>query len=563
MALSVTDMGPLPDPVWDSNQILLKDVLMQCEIPTIGKIVKGQFMNLGVSKIPFKSLQQAILIHCIKTNVKVLAHSVTTKVDGRDGRTRLIALDQRLSIPLTYQGWFELLSEDGRSARPIDTVFSLAKYNPSRCLVRQNIQAFMTNSEGKLTFDKYKVVLAGEQLALAGDITVSSPMGDKIRLLRCTDTRGCNLYLQFDQRGAFSPIANDTDVTGVMTIKDILRRFRLPLTVKLVQGVWPKVDQNKFTGIVRLNWAYTDETAFVCPLDKGHFRITPVPTEVPLKLLTAKNNPEIAQSQAYQNIITKCNRMIANYNNTIHLILAVPESAINRSKHHSMVNALSAKSPNTENSQSRIKRSRSREDMLMDQVDDLYQYLRDGRPPPQHKFVHDSDEESFFEEPAYEHLDDFRSRLDMLERGQPGHTNSKYKLADLSKVDLRRDNNNSPPTEEKQSGIQTNGKPRTPPQSDTPPPVPPRRYVRTDSAPVIRVPANLQQDSSSGSSKGSGRLPRNVSESTLIAQRRVSKDSNASSGNKKSKDKSTKQQDNRSSTTGSSGKRPSVHTLYL
>ena len=561
MALSVIDMGTLPEPQWDSQQLFLRDVLMQCDVPTVMKITKGQFMNMGVSKMPFKSLQQEVLIHSIKTNVKVLAHSVT-KCDGRDGRMRLVALDQRLSIPLTYQGWFELLSEDGRSARPIDSVLGLAKQAPARCLVRQNIQAFMTNAEGKLTFDKYKVVLAGEQLTLAGDITVSTPMGEKMRLLRCTDTRGANLYFQFDQRGAFSPIASDNDVTGVMTIKDILRRFRLPLTVKLIQGVWPKVDQNKFTGIVRLNWAYSDETAFVCPLDKGHFRITPVPTEVPLKLVSAKNNTDIAQSQTYKNILTKCNRMIANYNNTIHLILAVPESAISKNRQHNMANAFSARSANLDNSQSRIKRSRSKEDVLMDQVDDLYQYLRDGRLPPKEKFTYESDEESFFEEPAYEHLDDFRSRLAMLDRGQPGHTNSKYRLADLSKVDLQRDVYTTPTADRQNNGL-VNGKPHTPPQADTPPPVPPRNYQRADSAPLIHaaVPVSMQQDSSSGSSKGGG-LPRNISESTLN-QRRVSKDSNCS-GKKISKGKS--KPDSRSSTTGSSsgkGKRHSIHTIYL
>jgi hypothetical protein len=68
----------------------------------------------------------------------------------------------------------------------------------------------------------------------------------------------------------------------VLTIKDILSRFRLPLTVKLVQGVWPKVDKTLFTGLIRFDWAYTDETAFMCPIDKGKVKVTPVPTEIPL-----------------------------------------------------------------------------------------------------------------------------------------------------------------------------------------------------------------------------------------------------------------------------------------
>lgn len=109
------DMGSLPVAVWDSQALTLRDVLMQVDVPTLGKIVKGQFMNLGVSKIPFRSLQQEVLIHSIKTNIKVLSHSVQ-RIDGRDGRVRLQPLEQRLSIPITYQGWFELLSEEPKSS---------------------------------------------------------------------------------------------------------------------------------------------------------------------------------------------------------------------------------------------------------------------------------------------------------------------------------------------------------------------------------------------------------------------------------------------------------------
>jgi hypothetical protein len=46
---------------------------------------------------------------------------------------------------------------------------------------------------------------------------------------------------------------------------------------------------------------------------------------------------------------------------------------------------------------------------------------------PKSKFTYESDEESYYEEPAYEPLDDFRSRLAMLAKGKPGYNNSKYK----------------------------------------------------------------------------------------------------------------------------------------
>ena len=74
---------------------------------------------------------------------------------------------------------------------------------------------------------------------------------------------------------------------------------------------------------------------------------------------------------------------------------------------------------NDHTSDCQIRRSKSKEDVLMDEIDDLYGYVRDGgKPPTKTKFQYDSDEESYWEEPAYEPLDKFRARLKALESGQ-------------------------------------------------------------------------------------------------------------------------------------------------
>ncbi|XP_033737858.1 uncharacterized protein LOC117325619 [Pecten maximus] len=558
---TATDMAGFPSPVWDTTPFHLKDVLMQCDVPVVAKITKGQFHNLGVSKIPLRKLHQDVVVHSIKTGVKVLAHSLS-RFEARDGRaSKVVPLDQRLSIPLSYNGWFELLSEDGRSARPIEGVYRLAREFPSKCLVRQNLKGYMTNEDGKLTFDKSKVIPAGEQLTLSG--TVNGP-GDRVKFLRCTDSKGVVLYLSFDQQGTFTPIANPGDVSGVFMFKDIVKMFRLPLTVKLVMGVWPKVDTSKFTGYMRLNWTYTDETAFLCPLDKHNIRITPVPTEVPLKLTPVQNMPEIKECQPFKDMMTKCNKMIANYNNTIHLIVAVPDS-VKRRKSQDLANSLTQQN-NTinrkNNAKSQIKRSKSREDFLMDEMDDLYQYIRDGRSPPQQKYGYDSDEESYFEEPAYEPLDDFRARLAMIERGQSGHKNSKYYRPtsglyigdENSPVHNRAGQHRHSVGPVMMSQSQSTGQLPSA-QKASPPPLPPRRYQRTESSPMIRIQCNQQtQDSSSGSSRGD--LQKIVSDPKI--NRKNSRDSSGGSQSKVAMDdRST------SSKTGSSGKRQSMQTFYL
>ncbi|XP_045159842.2 uncharacterized protein LOC123525136 [Mercenaria mercenaria] len=555
----------LPQPIWGTEAVNLKDVLMQYELPTVARVVKGQFMNIGTSKFnPLKKLHQDVLVHSIKTGLKVLGHSVT-KVESRDRRTtRLVPLEQRLSIPVTYKGWFELLSEDGRSIKPIESVQELAKLFPkvNNVLVRQNLKAYLVNdTDGKMTFDKTKIVIAGEQLKVLGEVPLQLPAGmeRKVRLLKCVDSKGENVFLSFDQRALFTPIAGGDDVMGVFMIKDVIHKFRLPLTVKLIQGVWPKVDSTRFTGLIRLDWAYTDETAFVCPLDRNTPRIYPIPTEVSLRLVTAVNNSELKDNEAYTNIMVKCNRLVANYHNTIHLIISVPEGAV-KAKSHARANIYSdtnSKPAQPVKSASQMKRSRSREDILNDELDDLYGYLRVGKQPPVGKFTRDSDEETYYEEPEFEPMTKFRSRLDMLNKGDVtgSQKDTKYSFIDpRAALDANHNRLSMSPV----NGHVTNPAPGTPPE------LPPRQYKRADSSPQISVIKTVSNGSPAGSASG----VRVISAQTHVLNRRVSKENmskdskgSRSSGSDERRDSGSSK--NRSSSKGLTSRKTSMPLLYL
>lgn len=572
--MAVPREASLPQPIWGTEPVSTKELLMKHELPTIARVVKGQFMSIGTSRFnPLKKLHQDVLVHSIKTELKVLGHSVT-RVDSRDRRTtRLIALEQRLSIPLTYKGWFELLSEDGRSVKPIDGVYELAKAFPkvSKVLVRQNVKAYLVNeSDGKMTFDRTKIVISGEQLKVIGEVPLQLPPGKEgtVRLLKCVDSKADNIFLSFDQKAVFTPIASETDVMGVFMIKDVIHRFRLPLTVKLVQGVWPKVDSTRFTGMIRLDWAYTDETAFVCPLDRNTPRIYPIPTEVNLRLVTAANNGDLKANEAYTNIMVKCNRLVANYQNTIHLIISVPEGAV-KAKSHTLANIYSQ--TNTKPVQkvmpsSQMKRSRSREDILLDELDDLYGYLREGKQPPAGKFARDSDEETYYEEPEFEPMTKFKSRLEMLNKGDVigSQKDTKYTFIDpRAALDANHNRVSRSPI----NGHMAHRKP------DTPPDLPPRQYLRCASSPQINAikPSNGSTGSPTGSATSivtrvpSAHTPAHVLQ-TRISKENLSKTSkeSRSSGSDDKRDSSSNK--NRSSRSGSSkalrsGK--SMPILYL
>ncbi|XP_076441344.1 uncharacterized protein LOC143280541 [Babylonia areolata] len=439
--------SPIPD--WTGDPVMLKEFASKRKLPGFARVVKGSYMTIGSSKFSLQKQHHEIYIHSVKMGVKVLAHCVK-RMDVQGPRrghthTRLYSTDQRLTVPLTYQGWFELLSEDGKSARPITSVPELAKAFPSRCLVRENIKGYLSSNEGRMTFDKTKIIPAGEQLKLCGELSLPAPSETvKVKLLRCVDSKGDNVFLSFDQKGLFTPISGENDFTGVFNIRDIVRRFRLPLTVKLVQGVRPRVPDSKFTGIIRLDWVYTEETAFVCPLEKNHVRLLPVPCDVALQLVAANNREELCASEMFKSMQAKCSRMVSNYNNTLHLIVNVPESVMKTQARQSRASSNFFSAPlhppgdprfSSSSSSSSMRRSKSREDILMDEIDDLYGYVRDGGAvPPKVKFQYDSDEESYWEEPAYEPLDQFRARLKAMESGQKVSYPDFYRPADPTQL---------------------------------------------------------------------------------------------------------------------------------
>ncbi|KAL4236393.1 hypothetical protein ACF0H5_004778 [Mactra antiquata] len=572
--MATSPKGPtMPQAQWNTEPVNLKDFLMKHEVPSVARVVKGQFMNIGTSKFnPLKRLHQDVLVHSIKTGLKILGHTVT-RIESRDRRsTRLIPLEQRLSIPVTYKGWFELLSEDGRSVKPLENVNDLAKAFPrvNNVLVRQNVKAYLVNdNDGKMTFDKTKVITAGDQLKVLGEAPIQFPANKegKLRLLKCTDSKGDNVFLSFDQRGIFTPIASETDVMGVYLIKDVIHKFRLPLTVKLVQGVWPKVDSNRFTGMIRLDWAYTDETAFVCPLDRNTPRIYPIPTEVNLRLVTATNDTDMKDNEAYTNIMVKCNRLVANYHNTIHLIISVPEGAV-KAKSHTLANIYSeTNSKQSEQPTGKMKRSKSKEDILLDELDDLYGYLREGKQPPIGKFTRDSDEETYYEEPEFEPMTKFKSRLEMLDRGDIAGSklDSKYTFIDpRAALDANHNRVKSPV-----NGLNGHR------LSNTPPELPPRRYYRSDSSPQITV---IKTTTGSGSPVGSGSgitvkksSAQNSTPVKHVIQRQSSREINnsrdsRSSGSDPNKDSGSSKHRNSSSRSGSAAKlnrKSSTPLLYL
>lgn len=118
-------------------------------------------------------------------------------------------------IPETYSGYFELLSEDGRSTRCIETVLDLSKRRNFRVLVRET---FRCNHSSK-------TIHAGEIL---------TTINENGKYLQCrTASKDEIVNLPLEAKAKFSPIAKEDSISGVHTVKNLLQK-RMPIVVRWV-----------------------------------------------------------------------------------------------------------------------------------------------------------------------------------------------------------------------------------------------------------------------------------------------------------------------------------------
>jgi hypothetical protein len=397
------DISRGPTMVWVGQSVLLKDFKNNYSTPNIVKVVQGEYMNIGANISGGEHKESEILLHSIQNTSKILALNMRL-TEGR----RVEQTSQKLSIPMTYEGWFEVLSEDGRVIRAIECIKDLARIFPHTCLVREDIKAYLSKENGEICMDRCRIVQAGERLTLFGIISATHQGSKEVRFLRCLDLRGASAYFTFDQKGLFSPVAGKGNISGVHTIKGILNKFHLPLTIRLVFGTYPKqMPKGRFCGIIRLLYVYQDETAFVCPA-KGDYRMLPISTEEPLKVMPAMNFDDLKDEKCIKGVWERCSKMARSYLNTIHVLydVTVPEPT-NRNLSNPYV-TLNEGTEKLWEQNSANELPKEEEDQLMDEVEDIYLYVvRHGVSPPPMKTRQtstDPGDKDYWEEPVYNTL---------------------------------------------------------------------------------------------------------------------------------------------------------------
>ncbi|KAK9891215.1 hypothetical protein WA026_013530 [Henosepilachna vigintioctopunctata] len=375
---------------WTDEGYYLQEFVSKNPLPAIVKIIKGQYGGLGVPTLPSPGLQSIAVLVSMGKRQKILAQAVKIK-EGK----RLISVGPRLVIPGTYSGYFELLSEEGRAVRCIESVSELARRRAEvGCLVRETIRAVQAKVDpqsGMVSPEGARTIPAGEILVPFGEISLP---GSKGRYLKCLDSKGDTFLLGLEQRGKFSILAREDNISGVHTAKNLLSK-RLPLTVRLVHGTPPRglKSPSQFVPEIRLLSILDEEHIFAVPLQKEDSSVIAMPLSAPLKLLKARNEEQLKGMVEYNRLVDKVTKAASEVCDRIQIIEGklgeskkLPPSHPPELKNGFMLRR-SASSDSANNHKSKHHSHRKDENFAppaknYDEIDQIYDYVRGVAPLP-------------------------------------------------------------------------------------------------------------------------------------------------------------------------------------
>ncbi|XP_073993879.1 CABIT domain-containing protein serrano [Rhodnius prolixus] len=376
---------------WSDEHSYLWQLVQKTSLPAIVKVVKGQYSVLGVPSLPSPGLQTTALLVSHGPRRAIIAQPVKIK-EGR----RVVAVGPRIVIPESYPGYFELLSEEGRGMRAMESVSEVGRRKPEcLCLVRQPIRALAARADNDGTIHS-----AGPRLIHPGETIF--PLGEvhlppyKTTFLHCIDSRRENVLLGLDQRGRFSAVAKEESISGVHSARNLLAK-RMPLTVRLVHGPPPTGlrGQAQFVPELRLLAVKHEEALFALPLQKECNGVIPVPLGVPLKFQVARNQETLKNLHELQRLIDKCLRLVLEAADRAHVLDSkISEKSLGLKSGHGVVHHAAQYGSHIHQSKSSVQRSSSVDLAISsdkmpavlpedyDDIDQIYDYVRGFAPLP-------------------------------------------------------------------------------------------------------------------------------------------------------------------------------------
>lgn len=335
------DKSSITSTDWKAEEKHLRDFVKQFQLPSFGKVKRGQYSCIGSGK----KLHDVVYIHSIYASQCVLAESHFS------GKNPTI-----FAIPMSFGGWFDVLSEDKKSVKPISNASELSECSSKLFLVRENTK---TVPDFSLETSKKSRDLEAGELLRRNEGQEPSKLQSK-KLLSFQDENNRKIQLDSSQKFLLSPISKNDEVAGVHSIKNLVKHFTFPTTVQLAHGEF--FSSTKYHPIFRLLGMSDIEFAIVIPL-KGASQVLSIPLSEML-VLSPPRNPKILKDCDEFRVIYKFAQTIETHQQKTISLTTGRSSRIYKNKIYPN-DEVSAKSSNAE-------------DLAYEEIDVIYKYIREG-----------------------------------------------------------------------------------------------------------------------------------------------------------------------------------------
>lgn len=239
-------------------------------------------------------------------------------------------------------GWFYYLQDSGTVGKTIKSVDELSVLRPKAFLVRSAIPCYR-RAPGRLKHRERvyvrEQVEEGEVLNFdcvhTEAVERTKPaccflwlFGKKtqtyvtdVQYLRCADLDGREVLLEFGQEGTFSPVGDPgtTSDNDVYQLHDIVRCSDLPTHMKLCWGLPPSTPCS-FTGLLRLEDVYFEETIIACTLGAQRHTMVEFPTDSEIQFILASDAYRYIDHPVIQKAMSHCTDHVDSYVNSIKVV---------------------------------------------------------------------------------------------------------------------------------------------------------------------------------------------------------------------------------------------------
>ena len=326
---------------WKAEEKHLRDFVKQFPLPSLGKVKRGQYSCIGSGK----KLHDVVYIHSIYASQCVVAES---HFSGKNPKL--------FAIPLSFGGWFDVLSEDKKSVKPISNASELSKCSSKLFLVRENSK---TNPGFSLETSRKSRDLEAGELLKRNEKQESSKL-QSMKLLSFQDENNRMILLDSTHRFSLSPISKNDEVAGVHSIQNLVEHFSFPTTVQLAHGEF--FSSTTYHPIFRLLGMSDIEFAIVIPL-KAASQVLSIPLSE-LLVLSPPRDPKMFKDCDKFRIIYKFAQTIESQQQKTISLTADGSSRIYKNKI-------------CQNDEAPTKSSDA-ENLAYEEIDVIYKYIREG-----------------------------------------------------------------------------------------------------------------------------------------------------------------------------------------